>query len=106
MSDDDKTLLEKAAKAAGAEYEWDEDHIELITPIGGGSGYWNPLTDDGDAVRLAVKLRMDINQLTKSVDVWTGEGPFKRFTEPHGSDPCAATRRCIVRAAAAIGEAQ
>jgi hypothetical protein len=55
----DRELLEQAAKAAGAErlkgtYEngwWLDD------------GWWNPLTDDGDALRLAVKLRMDMTDL-------------------------------------------
>jgi hypothetical protein len=98
----DRELLERAAKAASAEYEWDEDHIELITPIGGGSGYWNPLTDDGDAFRLAVTL---------DIDVFYQSDEFGRFTsaegrtfayEHHNGDALAATRRAIVRAAAAM----
>jgi hypothetical protein len=50
---DDRELLELAAKAAG------------IVPYGVNPwqwirAHWNPLTDDGDAFRLAVKLRLDI----------------------------------------------
>jgi len=53
----DRELLEMAAKAAGAEFEVsDEDGVYLHQPIGGVAGFWNPLTDDGDAFRLAVKL--------------------------------------------------
>jgi hypothetical protein len=64
---------------------------------------WNPLTDDGDALRLAVKLRL-------MLDV-TAEGAGAQALnvawcpEPCGTDPYAATRRAIVRAAAAIGRA-
>ena len=56
---------------------------------------WNPLTDDGDALRLAVKL-----QLTPHIDgnMTDCEG----CTEVSLNDPYAATRRVIVRAAAEI----
>lgn len=46
----DRTLLELAARAAGI------DPV-LAEPINFSTGveyYWNPLTDDGDALRLAV----------------------------------------------------
>ena len=112
----DKELLELAAKAAG------------ITWCNKGAGYWfmadgkpqawwNPLTDDGDALRLAVKLRLTIEPNHS----WEVQGDMTTST-PHESvtcgfkydedwceeicndDPYAATRRAIVRAAAAIGE--
>ena len=100
----DRELLELAAKAAG---------IEVI----GGAGdegvllfngsIWNPLTDDGDALRLAVKLGLivfcDIGTHTSIADHPTlDDCP----DEEHGTDPYAATRRAIVRAAAAIGKEQ
>lgn len=47
----DRELLELAAKAAGMPWDrWVED----------GDASWNPLEDDGDALRLAVKLRIAI----------------------------------------------
>ena len=68
-----------------------------------GRGEWNPLTDDGDALRLAVKLRVtphiDSN-MTEAEAATQVEGGF--FSEPHIDDPYAATRRAIVRAAAAM----
>ena len=70
---------------AGAE-AIDEKPVELVK--------WNPLTDDGDALRLAVKL--GIWTLTYSDDDW----------ECCDHDGYAATRRAIVRAAAAIGESK
>jgi len=73
----DRELLELAAKAGGFR-EYDEHYVP-----------WNPLDDDGDALRLAVKLKM-----------WThsGMGCFQNELDPY-----AATRRAIVRAAAEIG---
>ena len=48
----DRELLELAAKAAGIEVEWSD-----ITGCFWSDGdSWVPLTDDGDALRLAVKL--------------------------------------------------
>lgn len=115
----DRELLELAAKAAGAEYEVDADDygIWLHSAIGGQSGAWDPLTDDGDALRLAVKLGLwitidDEQEMTadaiKAVSGSNGERP-KHFTErfkyPQYGDRYVATRRAIVRAAAEIGRA-
>lgn len=106
----DRELLELAAKAAGIDAEV---HSELGLGEEGlwlkgkrspdNSKYWNPLTDDGDALRLAVKRRMHF----EIVDGWSvcyaGSVMAKQFSERHGEDENAATRRAIVRAAAAIG---
>jgi hypothetical protein len=67
---------------------------------------WNPLTDDGDALRLAVKLRLTImfgdgSRVEVSADDG-GEFCTAYAMEPLGADPYAATRRAIVRAAAAM----
>ena len=53
---------------------------------------WNPLADDGDALRLAVKLGMFMRQLVREIP-----------RAEYAADPYAATRRAIVRAAAEIG---
>jgi hypothetical protein len=72
---------------------------------------WDPLTDDGDAMRLAVALRLtlrldDPNAACAGVNAHQigaptldGRGPWFR-KEWNGEDPCAATRLAIVRAAA------
>ena len=95
----DRELLEFAAKAAGYEYLWNIDSLL----IKGSSGRWNPLTDDGDALRLAVKLGFCISPpdpyLNKVYVSAYGTGAV----EDCGDDPYAATRRAIVRAAAEIG---
>lgn len=63
----DRELLELAAKAAGVNLAW-----RALTNMPGAAEYprsvdvhgikslWNPLTDDGDAFRLALKLRIQI----------------------------------------------
>jgi hypothetical protein len=88
----DRELTERAAKAAGIkEYRvgdavYPHEHI------------WNPLTDDGDALRLAVKLNLSIHQ-HQHRDGWVDVGIAKELT---GTDAAAATRRAIVRAAASL----
>jgi hypothetical protein len=105
----DRELLELAAKAAGIDgaRQWYSDarrHCAFWSydePMNCGAR-WNPLTDDGDALRLAVKLgltlqlmssRRGFGQRDETVLDWS-------LTKP---TPDAATRRAIFRAAAEIG---
>ncbi len=101
----DRELLEKAAKAAGMVLgAWHEPmQAFLYRSIEPGSGRWNPLTDDGDALRLAVKLRLSVVIRDDDIRVNARLNDDKK-REFCGDDPYAATRRAIVRAAAAIGE--
>lgn len=103
----DRELLELAAKAAGVELDWDVPSGSSpwrITGDGedcGPANQWNPLSHDGDALRLAVKLKMRIDV---SDDVSSAYLPCKNFmSEAAGDDPYAATRWVIVRAAAELG---
>ena len=103
----DRELLELAAKAAGF-LNWTPMQSCLFIETGhsrGNTGFhWNPLTDDGDALRLAVKLELEIcfNNQEEGTTVWCPAiGDW--LPEKHGDDPYAATRRAIVRAAAEIG---
>lgn len=102
----DKELLELAAKASGFEtirYEHSDDvqslsiRYGLTEAIWNGEKYWNPLVDDGDAFRLAVKLQMDVT--IEDCGAWVND----RITVMD-IDRYAATRRAIVLAAARIGE--
>jgi hypothetical protein len=55
----DRELLELAAKAAGWEsWDWLEDDALNVYAKDGRHDVFEPLTDDGDALRLAVKLRL------------------------------------------------
>lgn len=66
---------------------------------------WNPLTDDGDALRLAVKLEIDVAQTNiHSPQVHALADAKVQVWEDSSTDPYAATRRAIVRAAAEIGK--
>jgi hypothetical protein len=116
----DKELLELAAKAAGIEHK-----ISKVTPCYRGEPnfeslqrthsftrtadwiVWNPLTDDGDALRLAVKLSIDVVFDFDRVMAVYGNGYSKEeyfYELPTPTDRFAATRRAIVRAAAEIGK--
>ncbi|UWX75326.1 hypothetical protein [Burkholderia gladioli] len=102
----DRELLELAAKAAGIEVKY-FDAMSGGAFLGDGRGVeWNPLTDDGDALRLAVKLRMDIE-----IRVCAGYVSVAAYREPDSrvyvlekpGDSAESLRRAITRAAAEIG---
>jgi len=98
----DKELLELAAKAAGIKIsQWSNAQAGGFLP-GGRGDFWNPLTDDGDALRLAVNLNLKVmcRELGAGVHSQDGKITVSEFAE----DPYAATRRAIVIAAAEIGK--
>ena len=128
----DKELLEKAAKAAEIEIVGlvdkmicQPDHKTggfIIRNDRGGDSCWNPLTDDGDALRLAVKLGLsvtigyDVNGTEvvcamKFKDRKKSESSIITFFKQKDDacieiikdNPYANTRRAIVRMAAEIG---
>jgi hypothetical protein len=105
----DRELLELAAKAAGIKI----DKSEFNGGARGNTGFdtlgnaildwsemkrWNPLTDDGDALRLAVKLDISVYKGF----AYTPTGKF--FNCIGMTTQTAATRCAIVRAAAEIGK--
>lgn len=112
----DKELLELAAKAAGYDisHPMNAERQEMIPPVIGFVTYldgeiqstlWNPLDDDGQALRLAVKLDMQLTVDLRAEESWVNHGSLQDLVteEFNGLCPYAATRRAIVRAAAAIG---
>jgi hypothetical protein len=105
----DRELLESAARAAGIEIFFDEDGdcYRYRVKESGNRRYWNPLDFDGDALRLAVKLSLNVEIDSDRIDVSSGRGIIAteyRYELPTPTDANAATRRAITRAAAAIGE--
>ena len=93
---------EMAAKAAGVDGWYEPGYLSFIKR---GGGVWRPPEDDGDALRLAVKLRIRFELHTR----WAYVAAFVndvtgRFEEATDADECAATRRAIFRAAIAIGK--
>ena len=110
--------LELAAKAAEIvvlgyveyydDFYWNGPSWGLI--VEGSNGVWNPLVDDGDALRLAVKLGIDVE--------WRSDGRVAayRHTNANGycftalvscqEDRAPSVRRAIVRAAAEIAKSK
>jgi hypothetical protein len=119
----DRELLELAAKAVGMDVHWGEawqsemmfrviprPNSPLVSNI-----EWNPLTDDGDALRLAVSLGIDLLFTAEDVEAIATQHARQEDQEMISpwaceswtrkpQDPYAATRRAIVRAAAEIGK--
>lgn len=104
----DREMLELAALAAGINAQWDcpKRGMMMLTPDGIDTMTWNPLADDGDALRLAVRLGLKITcpkyaNYGTSAEPQTGETPgctaFRK-------DPMQQTRVAIVTAAAEIGK--
>ena len=99
----DREMLEFAAKAAGIDVRWYQgDCLRVADKCNGFAGKWNPITDDGDALRLAVKLRMSVFHSLNDVYVVDDDGDIE-VEEGHKRDSLAATRRAIVLVAAEIG---
>ena len=100
----DREMLELAARAASIKGEViNAEGLGAWIPMpGASSAVWNPLDDDGDALRLAVKLNIPVSPESANGTTWICRGSIQ-ISESHGSDPYAATRRAIVRAAAEIG---
>ena len=105
----DRELLELAAKAAGVEGRYSAQYAG--TRAYGGIWHngtrWNPLDDDGDALRLAVKLGICVapgsNSESHQSRFAVATGDSGEVLEERREDPYVATRRAIVRAAAEIG---
>ena len=99
----DRELLESAARAVGYKpHGWDAGINRLLVEDDDGPGRpWNPLVDDGDAFRLAVKLGIDLRPREfGSEAICMAEGiAVRQLGEPEES-----ARRAIVLVSAEIGE--
>lgn len=102
----DRELLELAAMASGYE-PIDYYNNSLVIGPDYNKSYWNPLTDDGDAFRLAVKLQIVSGKYDDYASACSLGNPVVGEVTVWGheeQDPAAAVRRAIVRAAAEIGK--
>ena len=105
----DRELMELAARAAGLDVhrgeKWQSDMLFRAVPRPNSplvaNVEWNPLADDGDALRLAVKLGLIVDagahRASDGMGSWSAQAGER--------DGYAATRRAIVRAAALAGTA-
>ena len=104
----DKILLENAAKAVcnGARFR-SSDAFGLYAMVLGNGVSWNPLDDDGDALRLAVKLNIWFHTGSTGYALASSDsdGTYEHVVgySDVGGDPCAAARRAIVLTVASIG---
>jgi len=116
----EKQLLEWAAKAAGYDVRWHEIWrcFVHVSPLNNESpptpaGYrivWAPLDDDGDALRLAVKLSIsiDVNGMFVNADCRHRKddiGYFEENSARNSGDIMQTARLAILRGAAEIGRA-
>ena len=97
----DAELLDKAAKAAGGYYDelagcFSTDMVNWEQ--------WEPLEDDGDAFRLAVSLDIAVLTHFPSASVASFDQGPRFIEERQPNNPMPATRRAIVRAAAAMAD--
>jgi hypothetical protein len=106
----DSYLLELAARAIGIDgfvaEDWTGPHFVVPGNPDVPRSYpviYRWLTDDGDALRLAARLRISVSYWAV-LDAVTAMRGYGGSEESCGDDPYAATRRAIVRAAAEIGK--
>ncbi len=93
----DKDLLTLAAKSIDLYLEWDDRPREW-QPVKTCRS-WNPLEDDGDALRLAVALKLNVK--TPNIDSCIVKDCYGRLLwVGTGEDFAKVTRRAIVMAAA------
>ncbi|HHM7617498.1 TPA: hypothetical protein ACRNOG_003308 [Pseudomonas aeruginosa] len=96
----DRTLLELAARAAGYQFScpYHSISIPLILAETGRWRQWDPRHDDGDALRLAALLNLEIHSPKSNPTVMFITAENDVFYQ----DTC--IRLAIVRAAAEIGK--
>ena len=97
----EREMLEFAAKAAGITGYRYSSSLGCMAHWNESDGgwfdaccLWNPITDDGDALRLAVKLNI----------LWDVNVHYTKFLDLSETNAMSATRRAIVRSAAEIGK--
>lgn len=103
----DRELLEAAAKAAGigGGWDWPRGADKPTCWRDSSRKAWQPLHDDGDALRLAVKLKIELQYFgAATVQARVNDWPIATEYVNMGADPYAATRRAIVRAAAELAK--
>lgn len=109
MSMELRELLELAAKAAGLDLaRWDDEREEMNyqfrSPLTDGH-FWNPRDDDGDALRLAAHLRIDLEFNDAASTALACAPGMQGCSESweHDGDRAAAARLAITRSAADVG---
>jgi hypothetical protein len=108
----DRELLEAAARVAGLDVwpgiGFQDDKLFVAAkpdPSGKVTGVeWNPLTNDGDAFRLALACELTVGSYPNVRRSRAANLSVKVEEDYDGQGESAATRRAIVRAAAKLGD--
>jgi hypothetical protein len=109
----DRELLEAAARAAGIEVYRIGERLFLAKSHPHMPAPFDPLADDSDALRLAVKLKIDLHfedqpnwagELVEAISPQNERGVAHCQVQALGDDSDAAVRRAIVLTAAAMAE--
>lgn len=108
----DEEILELAAKGVGINGKYYKGfmhdewiHGIIFTNLRGEDIIWNPLENDGDALRLAVKLNLNLFSVSGIAYAMETESDGSDEQKVyHEDDPLKAMRRAIVQAAAEIGK--
>lgn len=112
---DDRTLIERAAKAAGYVLRWNADWmggrgcyqrqvLNKPDPIISDWLPWSPLTDDADIARLEADCEIDVGWTAIgvcSLNRQAGDAFFERYAD-HNGDKQKARRYASTRAAASL----
>jgi len=67
----DRELLELAAKAAGYDVVYESTYLTFFRQDVPGRPIWNPLNDDGDALRLTVKIPLTVSFVKRDQHEWS-----------------------------------
>ncbi|WP_336972488.1 hypothetical protein [Alcaligenes sp. PF14] len=104
----EQEMLMFAAKAVGIELRFSKEWHNPGQPTYGPLAQpirWNPLADDGEALRLAVKLRLTIKVADHEIEVFDEWGTcIVTMGMLSSEDYVASTRFAIVKAVAEIGK--
>ena len=107
----DNELMRRVAELAGlhvkyvnGEYVIENKTEDGVTISRSAGKSWNPRNDDGDSMRLAAALRIDISYGADSIngEYVTAFSNFHSFREPITILPAHATREAVFKAAAAL----
>lgn len=104
---EERELLELAALAAALEVEWNASsgYFEYIPKGRRGYVRWKPHEDDGDCLRLAVKVGMLTSANRDHCRAkWCGDHGVVEYFDWHDNDPNEAMRYAVLKAAAQKGK--
>ncbi len=97
--------LQNAARAIECDLWTDPSGANYLVKDGAILRRWEPLEDDGDAFRLMIALRMDVDQFPGFGEVHASDcGRYMKAEVNYTGDLAVDTRNAIILCAAQMGE--